>query len=81
MKLRFLGQTYSLPSPKMPTVLSKNKACYRGQQYNIRVPVANIDPRSPETQISACVRKYRGVSYIVERRLPEHPNKRELCRR
>ena len=67
MKLRFLGQTYSLSSQPMPTVASKNKACFRGQQYNLRIPVTNPASIQSPSQLSAVIYKYRGVSYIVER--------------
>ena len=82
MKLRFLGQTY-FPSRQIPTVASGDKACYRGQQYNRRLPVVNINTQPVESaQVSAIVYKYRGVSYIVERhRVDRQPNKPELCYR
>ena len=80
MKLHFLGQTYSLPQQQMPTIPSDNTACFRGQQYNLRVPVANSNSSASKSQMSAVVHKYRGVSYIIERHyFSEQPNKPELC--
>lgn len=71
MKLRFLGQTYSLSSQQIPTVASDEKACFRGQQYNLRVPVANsasVESPFQLSQLTAVIYKYRGVNYIVEHR-------------
>ena len=80
MKLRFLGQTYSLSQQQMPTIPSGNKACFRGQQYNLRLPVATPVPVVSPSQVSAVIHKYRGVSYIVERhRFYQKPNQPELC--
>ena len=81
MKLRFLGQTYFFSPRQIPTVASSEKACFRGQQYNRRLPVVNINTKPVESaQVSAIVYKYRGVSYIVERhRVDRQPNKPELC--
>ena len=76
MKLRFLGQTYSQSRQQIPTIASENTACYRRQQYNLRVPVTISQSRSRPTQMSAVVYKYRGVSYVVERhQFPTKPNK------
>ena len=65
MKLRFLGQVYSQLQQNVLTIASKNTACFRGKKYNLRVPVEN-EQRSPESQMSVVVYKYRGVSYVVE---------------
>lgn len=77
MKLRFLGQTYSLSSQQMPTVASENQACFRGQRYSLRIPVANPASIELPSQVSAVIHKYRGVSYVVERgyfdRQPTNP--------
>lgn len=76
MKLRFLGQTYFQFRQQMTTIVSEKTACYRGQQYNLRVPVAISQSRSRPTQMSAVIYKYRGVSYVVERhQFPTKPNK------
>ena len=65
-KLRFRSQFYSQPLQQFSTIVSKNIACYRGQRYNLSVPVATCPSRSPESLTSAVVHKYRGVSYVVE---------------
>lgn len=61
MQLRFLGQTYSANSNQIRTLTSKHLACFRGQSYNLRVPAL-----VSESQLSVGIRKYRGVSYIIE---------------
>lgn len=76
MKLRFLGQTYSRPLQQISTIASENAACYRGQRYNLRVPVATCQSRLPESPISIVVYKYRGVSYVVERHQFPKQNKK-----
>lgn len=82
MKLRFLGQTYSLSQQQMPTISCDRQACFRGRQYNLRVPVANINSSVSQSQLSAVVHKYRGVSYVVERHfLDDKPNKSQVCYR
>ena len=79
MKLRFLGQTYSLFSQQMPAIASGEKACFRGQEYNLRLPVTNSASIESPSQISAVIYKYRGVSYIVERHyFDRQPNKSEV---
>lgn len=61
MELRFLGQSYSASSIRINTVVSEQTACFKGQRYNLRVPV-------PKTQSDrhSSMRKYRGVTYTVE---------------
>ena len=77
MKLRFLGQIYSQFQQQIPTIASENTACYRGQQYNLSVPVAISPSRSPECLTSAVIHKYRGVSYVVEHhQFPTEQNKK-----
>ena len=67
MKLRFLGQTYSqFRQQTLLTIPSENTACYRGQQYNLRVSLATLHPRTPESQMSVIIYKYRGTSYVIE---------------
>ena len=66
MKLRFLKQIYT-KLQQHPAIPSKNIACYRGHQYNLRVPVAISQSPPPESQMSAVIYKYRGISYVVER--------------
>ena len=80
MKLNFMGQSYSLSQPQLTTIASENTACYRGQLYNLRVPVTISKGRSPESELIAVVQKYRGVSYVVERyQFVEKTNKHEHC--
>lgn len=80
MKLKFKGQSYLANNTKVETVDTEYTACFRGQKYQIRVPV--IPENSEKCQISASIRKYRGINYIVERRaFPEQPNDREVCYR
>ena len=75
MKLRFLGQTYSLSQQQILTTPSENIACFRGQKYNLPVPVTTPSERSRPTELTAVVQKYRGVSYVVERhQFIEQPN-------
>lgn len=75
MKLRFLGQAYFKLQPQIPSVPSKNTACYRGRKYSLHVPVAH-QPQSSDSRMSAVIYKYRGVSYVVERyQFPTKPKK------
>ena len=76
MKLRFLGQTYSTTSKQISTVHSDNTACYRGQTYKIPAPIVNLSSQLDRSKITASVRKYRGVSYIVE--CPKSPLRDDL---
>ena len=79
MKLQFKGQTYFKANTQVQTVSTDRTACFRGQKYQIRVPVL---PNNPECQLSASIRKYRGISYIVGRReLPDLPESRQVCYR
>ena len=66
MELHFLGQAYSQSQKHILTIASGNTACYRGRKYDLRVPVAIDQPQTPDSQMSAVVYKYRGVSYVVE---------------
>ena len=75
MELRYRGQTYPQSPQQISTIPSKNKGCYRGQQYNPPEPVTNCQSRSPLSLISPVVRKYCGVSYVKERyQLPKQSN-------
>ena len=67
MKLRFLGKTYFQSQQQIPTIASKTTACYRGQKYNVPMPVETRQLPSKEFLTSAVIYKYRGVSYVVER--------------
>ena len=56
MKLRFLGQAYTANNDLVPTIAIPYIACFRGQTYKLRRPVAQY-----KSQLG--VRKYRGVAY------------------
>ena len=60
MELRFMGRTYFASSTKVQTVASEQTACFKGQRYNLRVPVQTSPQRS-----NTSIRKYRGVAYTV----------------
>ena len=60
MELRFLGQTYTTANNKVPTVATQQTASFKGQKYQVRVPVSTAKP-----QVNTEVRKYRGVTYAV----------------
>ena len=78
MKLQFKGQTYLAANTKVETVPTEHTACFRGQKYQIRVPV--MLHNSEKCQLSASIRKYRGINYIAGRRaFPDLPNNREVC--
>ena len=64
--LRFRGIPYFQSDRDIPTISSKNIACYRGHKYNLREPVAIDRPQTSCSQTSAVICKFRGVSYIVE---------------
>ena len=61
MQLRFMGQTYTANSTEVATVASEQTATFKGQKYQIRVPVPTA-----KSQLNTQVRKYRGVTYTVE---------------
>ena len=69
MKLHFGGQTYSRISRQIPTIASENAVCYRGQQYNLHMPVVICQSRLSESLISVAVYKYRGVKPRLDRKL------------
>lgn len=78
MELKFKGQTYLTSNNQVKTVATKHTACYRGQRYQIRVPI--MPNTSEEYQLKASMRKYRGIDYIVEHReLPNPPQERQVC--
>ena len=64
MKLRFLGQTYSASQSRKLTTFSGYRACYRGQRYNISLPILKTQPNAEKSQPRLTIKKYRGVSYI-----------------
>ena len=59
MQLRFMGQTYSADSNGVETVATQQTASFKGQKYQVRVPVQTVKSQSPQ------LRKYRGVTYAV----------------
>ena len=70
MELRFLGQAYSKLHQDISTITLKKTACFRGRKYDLRVPVITDHCQTPESQMSAVIYKYRGVSYVVEHHFP-----------
>ena len=59
MQLRFMGQSYSTNSARVATVASEQTATFKGQKYQVRVPMQTVRSQPRE------VRKYRGVAYTV----------------
>ena len=60
MQLRFMGQAYTTADSKgVETVVTQQTACFKGQKYQLRVPVRTL--KSQQQQL----RKYRGVTYAV----------------
>ena len=59
MQLRFMGQTYSANHNGVETVATEQTASFKGQKYQVRVPVQTF--RSQPQQL----RKYRGVTYVI----------------
>ena len=58
MQLRFMGQTYTTSNNRVQTVASEQTATFKGQKYQIRVPV-----QTAKYQLNLQERKYRGVAY------------------
>ena len=61
MELRFLGQTYTTANNRVPTVATQQTASFKGQKYQVRVPV-----QTAKSLLNTEIRKYRGVTYTVE---------------
>ena len=61
MELHFLGQTYTTANNRVATVATQQTASFKGQKYQVRVPVQTF-----KSQLNTEERKYRGVTYIVE---------------
>ena len=61
MELRFLGQTYTTANNRVPTVASQQTASFKGQKYQVRVPL-----QTAKSLLNTEIRKYRGVTYTVE---------------
>ena len=60
MELRFMGQTYSANNNKVTTVATQQTASFKGQKYQVRVPI-----QTAKSQLNTEARKYRGVTYTV----------------
>ena len=60
MQLRFMGQTYTATNTQVETVATQQTATFKGNTYQIRVPVSTFKAQQPQ------LRKYRGVTYTVE---------------
>ena len=61
MQLHFMGQTYFASNNQVATVATEQTATFKGQKYQVRVPV-----QTAKSQLNPQVRKYRGVTYTVE---------------
>lgn len=61
MQLRFMGQTYTTANNRVQTIATQQTATFKGQKYQLRVPVSAI-----KSQLNPQVRKYRGVTYTIE---------------
>ena len=59
MELRFMGQTYSANNNKVTTVATQQTASFKGQKYQVRIPVQTFKSQPQQ------LRKYRGVTYAV----------------
>ena len=59
MQLRFRGQTYTTDNNLVQTRATEQTATFKGQKYQVRVPVSATSGSNTE------VRKYRGVTYTV----------------
>lgn len=87
MKLHFLGRSYFKSHSRLETVPLDRTACYRGQKYQLRAPATNLATSGDKPTaslplragLSISIRKYRGVSYIVEHQNPAPPKQREFC--
>ncbi|MBE9046937.1 DUF4278 domain-containing protein [Pleurocapsales cyanobacterium LEGE 10410] len=79
MELRFLGRAYNTSPQQISTIPSEHTACFRGQRYSLRVPVASTKSQLERSQLSASIRKYRGIAYIVEHHNPAPPKQRKCC--
>ena len=79
MELHFLGRSYFKSRSHIKTVPSDYTVCYRGQKYHLRAPVTSLATSGERAELSISIRKYRGVSYIVEHQNPAPPKQREFC--
>ena len=59
MELRFMGQTYTTASNTVATTSSKQTATFKGQKYQVRVPVQTVSVGNTG------LKKYRGVAYSL----------------
>lgn len=60
MKLRFMGQAYSASNNRVETVAGKQTANFKGQKYQVRVPVQSV-----KSDGNGGLKKYRGVAYSL----------------
>lgn len=60
MELRFMGQVYSASKSRVRTIATEQTACFKGQKYQIRVPVQTV-----QSIDNAGIKKYRGVAYSL----------------
>ena len=74
MQLRFMGQTYTTSNNRVKTVASEQTATFKGQKYQIRVPV-----QTAISQLNVQERKYRGVTYTVEPNYALHTLNLQPC--
>ena len=61
MQLRFMGQTYTTANNKVETVATQQTASFKGQKYQVRIPV-----QAAKSQLNTEERKYRGITYTVK---------------
>ena len=54
-----MGQTYTTANNTVATTSSKQTAKFKGQKYQVRVPVQTVNVGN------ACMKKYRGVAYSL----------------
>ena len=74
MQLRFMGQTYFASNNRVATVATEQTATFKGQKYQVRVPV-----QTAKSQLNPQVRKYRGVTYTVEPNYATQTNNLQAC--
>lgn len=60
MELRFMGQVYYTSNNRVQTVAGKQTANFKGQKYQVRVPVQTV-----KSGDRASLKKYRGVAYSL----------------
>ena len=60
MELRFMGQVYYASNNRVQTIAGKQTANFKGQKYQVRVPVQTVSSAD-----DAGIKKYRGVAYSL----------------